>query len=169
MPNKFPFLKTITEPYGLIEQLSFAVTQDPDEDRSFTAENSWFGRLLLNDPAFRWEYFDDSGVSLVQLTTSKDLAEAYHSGRLRYTSYDWEIETMTITNRTTGRVTGAVNIKGDFTQAVGGALISHRATHSFELEIVKGNDEKWRLKQWILRRKPLPSGTPPTAPFSEVV
>src|SRR5262249_37645754 len=85
--NKFPYLKSTSDPMGLLEQLSVAITLRPLHDGAAAAIPTWFGRLLSESASFVWSY--EGSHDSFQYDRAQ-VAEAYFSNQLRYTAFDWD-------------------------------------------------------------------------------
>ncbi|HEY9401995.1 MAG TPA: hypothetical protein VIQ24_04840 [Pyrinomonadaceae bacterium] len=169
MPSRFPFLKSKTDPYGLIEQFGIAVTVDPESDPSETASGSWFGVTLDDSPnAFVFTYSDDNTTNQPdRITGHGTITNAYAQGKLLYTAYDWVLTSLKIDVATkTGEVEGAVRLKGHCDLCVNNPT-THNGRHWFHYVIVKvGRD--WLIKEWTLRKEKKPMAPPdPLGEFVE--
>ena len=149
MPNKYPHLKSTTEPYGLFEQLAVAVTISPEEDGALDPAYSWFGRLLYAGQ-FHWEYKDPAGQTLTEFQDRVEMAKAYFSGNFRYTAYDCEYRIWNIDD-SKGKVEGLVDIKGKVDAS--GQTLEHLGKHSFTYKIIKDDQGKWKLVEWVLQKQ----------------
>jgi hypothetical protein len=161
MPSRFPFLKSKTDPYGLIEQFGIAVTVDPASDASESADRSWFGTTLDNNPgAFIMTYSDDNtGITPDKITGHKTVTDAYAQGKLLYTAYDWGVTSLKIdVTAKTGEVEGSVRLKGHCDLFVNNPK-NHNGRHFFRYAIVQvGKD--WLIKEWSLRKEKKPPVSP---------
>lgn len=157
MPSRFPFLKSQTDAYGLIEQFGIAVTVDPDSDPAAAASNSWFGRLL--DPnAASLTYTGATGTPDT-IAGYTNLTNAYGKGDLRYTAYDWRITLLKLDlTAMTGEVEGAVTIKGKCKTCTNNA--DHGGEHTFRYVIVRDASKNWRIKEWTLKKITTTPGVP---------
>lgn len=161
MPSRFPFLKSKTDPYGLIEQFGIAVTVEPDSDPSETADRSWFGVTLLNDAGspFVFTYTGEDGTTTDTVTGHDNITKAYAEGKLLYTAYDWGITSLTIDVATkTGDVRGSARLKGHCDVFVNNPK-QHKGRHFFRYAIVQVGKE-WLIKEWSLRKEKNPTVGP---------
>lgn len=148
MSHKYPFLKSSSDPYGLLEQLGVALTIDPREDASLTGDSSWFGKLLAND--FTWEY---QGDNTNERLDRQQFVGNYFNSHTRFTAYNWECYSLSIPEGaagTTGSLAGEVDVKVTQCAACNGSN-EHNGLHRFECSIVKVNG-KWKVNRWILAR-----------------
>lgn len=164
MPNRFPYLKSQSDPLGLVEQLGAAATVDPQTDPSLTADRSWFGRMLETG-GFSMIYTGDTGL-VDTISSHKDITDAYVQNKFIYTAYDWELTSLSINlTAKTGVVQGGVRLKGRcdlFTKN----KPEHSGDHTFEYQIARGTDGKWRVTKWLLTKPTMPAGGGNT-PLSE--
>src|SRR5262245_13945169 len=103
MAKKFPYLKSTSEPLGVVEQIAAAVTMHPDEDSAdttaVTTELTWFGSMLVPDTPgttlspdrFVWKYYNSAG-DLTEVSGSTNFENLYKDTILRYTAYDHTTE-----------------------------------------------------------------------------
>jgi hypothetical protein len=165
MPNRFPFLKSKTDPYGLIEQFGIAVTVAPESDSAETGPVSWFGRTLHNDAGTIFTYTGEDGTTKDTVAGHDNITKAYAEGKLLYTAYDWGITLLKIDIAAkTGEVEGAVKLKGHCDLFVNNPK-EHKGRHFFRYAIVQvGKD--WLIKEWSLRKeKGTKAGTDPLDEF----
>jgi hypothetical protein len=146
MPSKFPFLKSSTEPYGLLEQLGVAITLNPAEDAAQSGPGSWFGRLL-EERDFLWLFQTADGREIERVEDREQLAESYLSENFRFTVFDWELLLLRITDDQ-GVLQGEVDLKGR--SNLSGVEIRHDGQHTFECDIVRGDGQKWRVKRIVI-------------------
>jgi hypothetical protein len=144
MANQFPYLKSASEPLGVVEQIAAAVTLNPNEDAASAAPITWFGRMLAPDP-FVWQY---CGQNEARVEGREIFAKCYFDQTLRYTAYDYTPYSLILLDENTALAQGVVNIKGRFIPP-GGAEVFHLGLHRFLYFIVKV-EERWRLKKWVL-------------------
>jgi len=161
MPSRFPFLKSKTDPYGVIEQFGIAVTIPPESDPSETAERSWFGTTLDDTAgAFVFTYSDDNTTSMPdRITGHGTITRAYAQGKLLYTAYDWAITSLRIDLAAkTGAVEGSVRLKGHCDLCVNNPP-RHDGRHLFTYALAQvGKD--WLIKEWTLRKEKKPAPVP---------
>ena len=146
MANKFPYLKSTSEPLGVVEQIAAAVTMHPDEDAALAdeAEYSWFGRMLAEEN-FVWQYFGVNGEKEEEVQCKKEFAGSYFNQTLRYTAYDHTTFSLISFPGDYTVVQGKVMIKGWYNKA------EHSGDHHF-LYFIKKEEERWRVQKWVLRK-----------------
>jgi hypothetical protein len=167
MINKFPHLRSSTDPYGLMEQLAVAITIDPatdgtdrdtaaDTTATLNFEFSWFGGIM-GDP-FTWNYYD-SGGALKETADRPTFFRHYATGKVRFTAYEWEYTKIEINPMAgTGVVEGTAIVKAacQLPPASGGAVQAHRhdGSHGFTCEIVMHPTlKKWKIRTLNLKQK----------------
>lgn len=150
MPSKFPFLKSSTEPYGLLEQLGVAITLNPAEDAALAGNGpgSWFGRLL-EEQDFLWLLQEADGSEVERVEDRNRLAESYLSQDFRYTAFDWDLLFLELADNQ-GVLRGKVDLKGR--SNLSGSELKHEGEHTFECHIVKRGD-KWRAQRIVITRQ----------------
>jgi len=141
MANKFPYLKSTSEPLGVVEQIAAAVTTNPEEDAACAAAVTWFGRMLAEDN-FVWQYFGEKEEKVVR--DKHEFAELYFNQILRYTAYDHTSYSLTpVGNGNYAVAQGEVEIKGQYCNA------EHRGPHYFSYRLKK-EEKGWRVQRWVL-------------------
>lgn len=163
MPGRFPFLKSKTDPYGVIEQFGIAVTVDPESDPSSdptdATDRSWFGRTLLADAGTVFKYTGEDGTTTDTVTGHDTLIKAYADGKLLCTAYDWGLTTLKIdVAAKTGEVEGGVRLKGRCDLFVNNDK-KFKGRHLFRYAIVQVGKE-WLIKEWTLRKEKKPTVLP---------
>lgn len=164
MPSRFPFLKSKTEPYGLIEQFGIAVTidseSDPSDNPDDATDRSWFGATLFNGlehaadkkDVFVFSYTNEDGTKTDTIPGYKITTQAYADGRLLCTAYDWGLTSLKIdTEAKTGEVEGGVRLKGHCDLFVNNKP-KFRGRHLFRYAIVQVGKE-WLIKEWSLKKE----------------
>ena len=146
MANQYPYLKSASEPLGVVEQIAAAVTMNPDEDAAYAALITWFGRLLAPDPVV-WQY---CGQNEAMVEGREELAKCYFDQTLRYTAYDHTTYSLILLDENTALAQGVVNIKGRFIPP-GRNEVRHLGLHRF-LYLIEKVEERWRLKKWVLEQ-----------------
>ena len=149
MANKYPYVKSTSEPLGLKEQLELSITMRPSEDPATTAQYSWFGRLLSDDRDFIWVYTSRDGIE--ERYNKQQLADAYFSNSIRYTLYDSDCpspQPYLYQDKEVCKAEGLLRIKGTSTSHYEGNPVrsDHCGTHIFAYKMVK-EDGKWRLRE----------------------
>jgi hypothetical protein len=149
MPNKFPHLKSTSEPLGPVEQLGMAVTVNPAEDSAREGRYSWFGNMLHED----FTFFFQAGGGKWHKANKKEMVDAYFlpngTQQLSFTAYGWKSEHSCIDESSgVGIVQGKVTIKGHC-KLGGGELDTSRDLY-FLYWITKEEGSKWRVRQWRL-------------------
>jgi len=170
MPNRFPFLKSKTDPYGLVEQFGIAVTVDPESDPAETGDRSWFGRTIdASSGAFVMTYSDDNTGNPEDVIKGHDtITDAYAAGKLIYTAYDWGLTSMRVdVTAGTGEVEGHVRLKGRCDLFVNNPK-KHKGRHFFRYVIVQVGKE-WLIKEWSLRKERRAAGPDPLDNFLDAL
>ncbi len=153
MPNKFPHLKSTSEPIGPVEQLGMAITLSHQEDPSANPDGSWFGRMLTDDAI---GYFQKApGTFEFFLADKPMLTDAYYmkNGELLFTGHDWKCDFLRVEdtgNSGSGVLEGRVVIKGRCT--LGAFSIDPAKYQYVAYEIVRNSNTKdrWKIKSWVL-------------------
>lgn len=153
MPNKFPHLKSTTEPIGPVEQLGMAITLNHEEDPSGDPDNSWFGRMFTDDAV---GYFEKEPGTLKFFQAPKSvLTNAYYKKNgddLLFTAHDWKCDFLRIedTSQGIGILEGRVVIKGHCN--LGAFSIDPAKYEYIVYEIVRNQNTKdrWKIKRWVL-------------------
>jgi uncharacterized protein DUF4440 len=143
MANKYPYLKSTSEPLGAVEQIAAAVTTPPEEDAATCALITWFGRMLADDN-FVWQYFGEKEEKVVK--DKHEFAELYFNQILRYTAYDHTSYSLTPVGKGNYAVVqGKVDIKGHYYKD------EHKGPHYFSYRLKK-EEYGWRVQRWVLRK-----------------
>lgn len=153
MPNKFPHLKSTSEPIGPVEQLGMAITLNHLEDPSEDPDGSWFGRMLTDDAR---GYFQKApGAFEFFLADKQMLTNSYYkkNGDLLFTAHDWKCDFLRVDdggNSGNGVLEGRVVIKGRCTL---GSFSIDPANYQYVVyDIVRNSNTKdrWKIKRWAL-------------------
>jgi hypothetical protein len=145
MANQFPYLKSASEPLGVVEQIAAALTMHPDEDPEFrNAEYTWFGRMLAAD-GFVWSYSNGEEGEVVKVEGRPAFANYYYNQTLSYTLYDHTSLSLTPLplDSNLAVVQGKVTIKGKYNND------EHKGDHYFRY-LIKKEADKWRVQKWFL-------------------